>query len=110
MAKTSASIEPGQTLTFTVKSLPGREAQRKTIQRLMRMQRSVQNGLRSLSKRRQRDRNRTYQRAGRMWTHRIAATRLAHVAPGEAFTLTVTPQIIPDIRSVEEHLEVRRGT
>ena len=45
-------IAPLNTVTFTVKRIPRRVAQRKTIQRLMRLQPHVQKGLRALQKRR----------------------------------------------------------
>ena len=47
-------ISPTKKVTFTVKKSPRRIADAKTIQRLMLMQRPIQNGLRKLSKRRKR--------------------------------------------------------
>jgi len=101
------AIESGKEQTFTVTTTPKRPADRKTIQRLMRMQTGVQRGLDKLSKRRRQKDNVTYVRAGRPWTNRATMTRLTSVRPGEEFTIFVTPQIVPDIRSVEEFLEVK---
>jgi len=48
-------LVPGRDVTFTVKKQPNRVADRKTIQRLMRMQPHVQRGLRKLALKRQRE-------------------------------------------------------
>ena len=79
---------------------------RKTIQRLMRMQPDIRRGLKRLQKTRPL-RNRIYQRAGGMWNARVKATRLTRVAPGESFTLQITPQIVPDLRSVASFLSAK---
>lgn len=100
-------IAPNQSVTFIVKHMPQREAERKTIQRLMRMQPEIQRGLTQLAKQRRQKDNKSYIRAGKMWTNRVKTTKLTRVAPGESFTLHITPQIIPDIKSVEQHLEAK---
>lgn len=102
-------IAPLNTVTFTVKRQPRTEAQRKTIQRLMRMQPEVRKGLKSLQHRRKIKDNVTTIRAGRPWVVRKRATRLTHVEPGATFTLRLTPQIIDDVRSVEGFLEAKAG-
>ncbi len=99
------AITPGREITFKITAAPRREAQRKTIQRLMRLQPHVQNGLRKLAKRRRRQDNRTYIRAGNEWVNRKRTTKLTWVRPGETFTIFVTPQIVPDLQSVAEFLE-----
>lgn len=98
-------IAPSKTVTFTVKATPRRQADVKTIQRLMRMQRHIQKGLSRLAKRRRREENRTYRRAGRDWTARVPAVKLVRVVKGETFTLRITPQLMPDIRAVEKYLD-----
>jgi hypothetical protein len=108
MARASApDLVPtaGSTVTLTVIKAPAREAQRKTIQRLMRMQPHIQSGLERLSRRRRQKDNYKRQRAGRMWMVRSPMTRLTRVAPGESFTIFVSPQILPDLRSVAPFLE-----
>ena len=99
----------GSAVTFTISRAPNRPAQQKTLRRLMRMQPKIQTGLKKLSIRRQRDLNWEKQRGGWMWISRVRTTKLAHVGAGESFTIVVTPQIIPDIRSVEKFLEVSKG-
>lgn len=103
----SLAIEPRSTMTFTVTSVPKAARARKTIMRLMRMQPDVQKGLARLAARREREDNREQQRGGRIWTSRAKVTKLVRVAVGESFTLKVTPQIVPDLRSVERHLEAK---
>lgn len=98
-------IAPLKTVTFTIKKTPDREALRKTIQRLMRMQPEIQKGLSMLARRRRQKDNRTYIRAGVEWVDRKRTTKLTRVAPGETFTLLITPHIIPDLKSVESYLE-----
>ena len=100
-------IAPSKTVKFTITKTPNRPADRKTIQRLMRMQRPIQNGLRRLSKRRKREENVTRQRAGGQWTSRVKMTRLTNVEKGETFTLTITPQIMPDLKAVEKFLSAK---
>lgn len=100
-------IAPNQRVTFTVKQTPKREAERKTIQRLMRMQPEIQRGLTQLAKQRRQKDNKPYIRAGKLWTNRVKTTKLTRVAPGESFTLHVTPHILPDLKSVEQHLEAK---
>ena len=100
-------LEPQKTVTFTITKRPDRVADRKTIQRLMRMQPEIQKGLRKLAARRKRYDNKRRIRAGLPWINRAKATKLTHVQAGETFTLQITPQIIPDIRAVESFLEAK---
>lgn len=103
----SSAIAPQANITFTVTSVPKRDAQIKTIQRLMRMQLHIQKGLKHLATRRRQKDNITTIRAGRPWTNRKKVTKLTPVEQGETFTLLITPQIIPDIKSVEKFLSVK---
>jgi hypothetical protein len=103
----TVTLEPTKSYTFTVTKEPQRDADRKTIERLMRMQPHIQNGLRALAKQRRQKDNRPYIRAGVIWVDRAKATKLARALPGESFTLRLTPQIIPDIQSVEQFLEIQ---
>jgi hypothetical protein len=69
------------------------------------MQPNIQKGLRMLSRQRRQKDNVTYIRAGVEWVSRKRTTKLTRVNPGETFTLTLTPQIMPDLKSVESYLE-----
>ena len=103
----SKTIAPQETVTFTVTKVPPGAAQRKTIQRLMRMQPHIQRGLKKLAQRRRRHDNVAYIRAGNVWINRARTTKLTRVEAGETFTLTITPQIIPDITSVQAYLKAK---
>lgn len=103
-------IAPNKEVTFTVTKRPQRSAERKTIQRLMRMQPEIQNGLDKLARRRRQKDNRPVSRAGVEWVIRVKTTKLTQVEPGESFTLHVTPQIIPDIKSVESYLDAKAAS
>lgn len=102
-------ITPLQTLTFTVAKVPQRTAQVKTIARLMRLEADRQRTLKSLQHRRKLHDNITTTRAGRQWINRARATKVARVEPGETFTITLTPQVIPDVKSVEKFLKVEKA-
>ncbi|MHC4810052.1 MAG: hypothetical protein ACYTEV_06770 [Planctomycetota bacterium] len=102
-------IAPGSTIQFTITKVPARLASQKTLQRLMRMQPVIRGGLKKLQERRRRHDNKTYVRAGKDWTNRAKATRLTRVAPGEQFTLTLTPQILADVRAIQDCVEMTAG-
>ncbi|MAD20673.1 MAG: hypothetical protein CMJ52_11105 [Planctomycetaceae bacterium] len=100
-------LAPSSTVTFTITSLPKNERGRKTLNRLMKMQPEVQKGLSMLARRRRQKDNIPTKRAGRIWINRKKPTALTRVEIGESFTLRVTPQIIPDIKSVAAYLEMK---
>jgi hypothetical protein len=103
---TADKIAPNQEMTFTVTRAPRTTAAKKTLERLMGMQTSIQRGRKKLhTQRRLRD-NVTYIRAGRKWVNRARATKLATAEPGNSFTLHVTPQMINDLRSVAGYLSI----
>ena len=102
-------LTPQNNVTFTVTRVPRRPAQRKTIQRLMSLQPSVQKSLRALQKQRRQKDNITYIRAGVRWTNRVKATRVTRVERGASFTLQLTPQIIPDVKSVARFLDAKKA-
>jgi hypothetical protein len=103
-------IAPTKTVTFTITKAPRREAERKTIQRLMQMQPEARRGLKALQRKRRQTDNITYIRAGVWWTNRKRASRPFRPDVGESFTLRITPQIIPDLRSVEEYLDAKEAS
>lgn len=100
-------LAPSSTITFTITTLPKNERGRKTLNRLMKMQPEVQKGLSMLARRRRQKDNVRTKRAGRIWINRKKPTALTRVEIGESFTLRVTPQIIPDIKSVAAYLEMK---
>ncbi len=104
-----SEISPRKTVTFTITKTPKLDRERKTIARLMRMQPHIQKGLKMLARRRRQHDNVVTARSGREWISRARVTNLTPVRPGETFTLTITPQIIPDLKSVEAYLKTGKG-
>ena len=102
------AIAPLKTVTFTVTKVPSRPDALQTIERLMRMQPEAQRQLKRRAMRRRQHDNELTRRGGRIWVNRARAVKLTLVAAGETFTLTLTPQIIPDVRSVQRFLSVER--
>jgi hypothetical protein len=100
----ATTIPATGTVTFQISKLPSTPAAKKTITRLLRMNPKTQRTLSRLAKDRVTNLNERRPRAGRMWLTRARATRLVTLAVGEKFTLTMTPQIINDVKSVEQFL------
>ncbi|MFM1833697.1 MAG: hypothetical protein RLZZ461_2013, partial [Planctomycetota bacterium] len=46
-------------------------------------------------------------RAGRIWIDRRKPTQVVRLEVGQTFTLRVTPQIIPDLKSLAKHLDAK---
>ena len=106
---TTTELDPTGTYTFTITRMPQRSAQVKTVKRLMEMQPEIQKGLSGLARRRAQTDNDPRRRAGRIWVHRKRRTNLVKVDEGASFTLRMTPQILPDVRSVLEFLDISSG-
>ena len=102
-----ADLTPTSTVTFTVTSMPKNERATKTLRRLMNMQPEIQKGLSMLARRRAKIDNVPTRRAGRVWVNRATPTSLTRVAIGESFTLQLSAQIIPDVKSVEKYLDAK---
>ena len=104
-----SDLTANATVTCTVTSMPKNESATKTIRRLMRMQPEIQKDLSMLARRRAKTDNIPTRRAGRVWVNRKRPTALTRVAVGESFTLFISPQVLPDIKSVEKYLDVKAG-
>ncbi len=98
-------LTPGTTITISVTKVPAEPRHRKTIERLMRLQPSIQRTLTRVAKVRSR-KNPVNQRGGRMWISRIAATRCVSAAKGATFSLRVTPQLIPDVKAISRFVSI----
>lgn len=103
----AADIAPNTDMTFSVRAVPERAAQVKTIERLMGLQTSAQRARQKVARQRARTDNVTYVRAGRRWTNRARVTKVVRCEAGAEFSIRVTPQIINDVKSVEQFLETR---
>jgi len=105
----SDTYTANQTVTFTITSGHMPTKAKKTLERLVGMQTEVQRARKALAKRRRLVTNHTYIRAGKRWTNRAKATRLADTKKGATFTLQVSPQIMSDLKSVEKYLAAKVG-
>ena len=103
----ATALAPNKTFTFSITKTPSRESHFKTLERLMRMEPGTAKGLRKLADRRKRFENRDTNRGGRIWIARAKAAKLVRIEPGQSFTLRVTPQILPDLKSVEKYLDAK---
>ena len=102
------------TVTFTITSVPKSAGGFRTVERLMRLERSAQqlhlfahivHILKTLQTKRKNELNVRRPRAGREWLVRARCTRLVRVEKGQSFTIQVTPQLQGDLASVAKHLE-----
>lgn len=99
-------LKPGQTVTCTIKAVPGNAAGIKTLTRLMQMDRRVVKGLRKAQKRRRKEL--TWKpRGGREWANRERTSDIVQVRAGESWSMTFVPHIASDLRSVEEWIDVK---
>ena len=102
------SIAPGQPVRCTVTKAPRAAGARKTIERLMRLDPDNSKSLRRAQHLRLRRMNR-YTRGNRLWSSREKAARVVRVDNGASWSLTVTPHIAPDLRSVAEYISVENA-
>ena len=98
-------MKPGQELQITITSEPRAKAKRDTIQRLMRRDPAVASGLKRAQHLRRR-RMRTYIRGGRTWYVREKCGKIAQVRTGETWTMTMTPDLEADLRSIESYVKI----
>jgi len=98
-----ADLVHSSTVTFTIKAMPRTARQRKTLQRLMRLQPKVQRTLTRIATVRRRE-TPWEQRGGRPFARRKSPTKVVVPSVGASFTLKLTAKIIPDIKSVETYL------
>ena len=89
-------VTPNAENTFTIVRRPLKDSERKTLERLMTMQKDVQRGRTKLAERRGRE-NVVHGRGGRDWVVRKTVTKLVHVEIGQTFTIHVSHNILPDL-------------
>lgn len=102
------TIEPGQTIRVTVAAEPRSAGARKTIERLMRRDPEHAKGLRRAQDLR-RDRTNSYIRGNRLFHARPKAARVVRALPGRTWTMRLTADIVPDLRSVSELLKIEQA-
>ncbi len=102
------NVNPGQTITCTVKAVPGTDNACQTIQRLMRRDPASIKALKKGQKARgQRMRIKT--RGGRPWRVRERVGKVVHAREGNSWTMIFTPDLEHDLASVERFLDIKVG-
>jgi len=99
------TIAPGTQLDCTITRQPASAAKTSTIGRLMKLDPSIQRGLRT-AQRRRRQNMRVYVRGGRDWYARERCGKGGSVRTGQTFSITYVPHLAPDLRSVEAYLSL----
>ncbi|MEQ8843238.1 MAG: hypothetical protein RIB58_00145 [Phycisphaerales bacterium] len=99
------TLAPGAKVTCTITAEPRSRAAKVTIGRLMKLDPSIQRGLRKAQTRR-RQNMRVYTRGGRDWYAREKCGKGGQVKAGNSFTMTYVPHIADDIKSVEKYLKL----
>jgi hypothetical protein len=100
------TLKPGQSVRCTILKAPRTENRQQTILRLMRKDAGISRALRKASRRRQQNMV-IYNRGNRDWFKRETVGKLARVAVGEAWTMLYTPDLAPDLRTVEKYLQIK---
>lgn len=101
-----ANLKPGQSIRCTLTKAPRSAGAESTIARLMRNDPSAKRGLRRSQKLRAQNVNR-YNRGNRWWISRETCGKIVRVVPGQDWTMTYVPHMLPDLQAVEQYLEVR---
>jgi len=98
-------LTPGERLRVTVTSEPRTHKARSTVMRLMRRDPDNRRALRRGQKIR-RQTTPTKIRGGRTWYIRPKPGKVCIPHAGAQWTMILTPEIIPDLRSVAQHLQI----
>lgn len=101
-----ASLKAGQTVHCTLTKAPRSSGAESTIARLMRNDPDTKRGLRKGQTIR-RQTMLVYNRGNRDWVSRKTCGKVVRVAPGQDWTMTFDLTMLPDLRSVEEYIDVR---
>jgi hypothetical protein len=106
MSSNIDSLKPGQKISLVLSSVPRAQNAKDTIARLMRRDPTAKRALRKAQRMRQQRLN-VYNRGNRDWVSRENAAKVVIVKSGAAWTMTYTPDIGPDLKSVEKYLAIK---
>lgn len=98
--------EPGQTIRCTISARPRTADAEQTLLRLMRQDPAIRRALRA-AQRRRRHTTRFHPRGGRQWAVRPRCGRIARPVPGQSWTMRCTPQLVPDLASVQQLIDIQ---
>ena len=100
------NVKPGQTIRCTVTRDVNRDADVKTISRLMRQDPDIKRRLKQTQEHRMRNLV-VRSRGRRPWAVRQKATKAVRAARGQSWEMTYIPQLRDDILAVERYLDVQ---
>ncbi len=99
----AVDVQPGQWVTVKVKAEPRSEGARKTMRRLFRKDPKIVAERKRLSKSRP---VRWHTRGGRPWADRPPQLTIEKTEPGAQYKLFASVDVLRDLGSVEEYVEV----
>jgi hypothetical protein len=102
------SIKPGTAITCTITKAPRGEGRISTLERLMRRDPVAKKALNKSYKRRQQNLL-VYNRGNRDWTSRVPCAKVVRVATGETWNMVFTADLVPDFKSVEGFITVKKA-
>ncbi|MGD9689926.1 MAG: hypothetical protein AB7K52_09770 [Phycisphaerales bacterium] len=101
-------FKAGQSIKCTIAKAPRNAANRKTLERLMRLQPSVARGLRNAHRKRQQNLV-VYNRGNRDWTKRESCGKIIKVAKGATWTMVYSVTLAPDLQSIADCIKVEKA-
>src|SRR3954471_20710525 len=101
----SLEFKPGTVLKVTIEKAIKREAARKTIERLFLGDKAISG---PIAAREKNFADKPKRRGGRIWTKRPNKVH-PKLVKGTAATLKATPQLLKDLASVEDFVQVAKG-
>ena len=102
------TLSAGDNIKLTITSVPSNKSARDTIVRMMRRDPDIKRNLTRAQKLRAK-RMHSYIRGGRMWYAREKAARIAQCESGNAWTMSYTHDIRPDLASIEKYLAFEKA-
>ncbi len=102
------SLKAGQSIRCTVVKNPRNAGNRKTLERLMRLQPLTKRGLRTAHHKRQQNLV-VYNRGNRDWTKRESCGKFVLPVSGQSWTMVFTQSLAADLKSVAACIKVENA-
>lgn len=99
------NFKPGQNVRLTVLKAPRAQSCKTTIERLLRLDPTIQKGLRTAHKKRRQGKI-VFNRGNRDWIKREICGKIVKPVAGSTATFPYTVNLAPDIASVAQYLKV----
>lgn len=102
------TLKAGQNIRCTIVKNPRNAGNRKTLERLMRLQPEIKRGLRTAHRKRQQTLE-VYNRGNRDWTKRVTCGKFVQPVSGQTWTMTFTQALAADLKSLETCIKVEKA-